>query len=80
MRKVYFVGGLKLDQSEEFSRFPGLAGRKLAAWCIYPLSPNDGKNANVAEFEPQGVMWNRLLHADVASQWSQLVVITDRVQ
>ncbi len=74
MRKFYFVGGLKLEQSEEFLRCPGVVGRKAAAWCIYPPGSSDGK------LEPQGVVWNRLLHFDGASQWSQIVEIAERVQ
>ncbi len=80
MKKFYFVGGPKLDQSEEFFRCPGLAGNKPSAWCIYPPSTNHGKDSKAAKFEPQGVAWNRLLHLDGASQWSQIVVIAERVQ
>lgn len=78
MKKFYFVGGPKLEQSEEFMRCAGLGGKR--AWCSYPANPNDGKNPSVARLEPQGVVWNRLLHFDGASQWSQIVTIAERVQ
>ncbi len=80
MKKLYFVGGPKLDPSEEFFRCPGLVGKMPSAWCIYPRTPNDGQDSSVAKFEPQGIVWNRLLHLDGASQWSQIVAIAERVQ
>ncbi len=80
MKKFYYVGGPKLEQSEEFSRCPSLAGKKPAAWCIAPRIPNDSKKSGAAKFEPQGVAWNRLLHLNSASEWSQIVMISDRVQ
>jgi hypothetical protein len=80
MKKFYFVGGPKLDQSEEFFRYPVPVGKMPSAWRIYPRTPNEGKDSSAAKFEPQGIVWNRLLHFDGASEWSQIVVIAERMQ